>query len=576
MDDLKRVLRLVAPHWRHLLVGGLCSAVVSLLNGALAWMVKPLVDEVFVKGDNHYLTLIALSMPAVFLFRGLFTYGQNYLMNSIGAKVVRDLRDQLFKHLVYLPLGSFGKDTSSTLLSRVMNDAGLLQTLLAFRVKDLFVSAGTVIVLVVVAMYRRWELTLLSLTVLPLAFYFVDRLGKRLKKFSLRAQERLGSITESISEGLRGLKIIKSFNREQDESIRFQALNRSYYRDSMRAVRITEAASLIMEVVSGFGVALIVYYGGALVATGEMTSGDFFSFLTAVMMIYTPAKRLAQVHNGFQQVYAYLDRIDEVLVARTEPDGTRELAGFKDEIAIESVSFCYPEREENALKSVDITVRKGEVVALVGRSGSGKTTLLDLLSRFYLPHQGCISIDGVDIKEFTLHSLRAHIGIVSQDVVLFNDTIAANIAFGKLDATKERIEEAARAAFAHEFIMELPAGYDTHIGEGGARLSGGQRQRISIARAILKDPDIFILDEATSSLDTQSEAMVQQAIDRLIGQEGRGKTVFIIAHRLSTVKRSDRIVVLDRGRVMESGTHEQLLAAGGLYSRLHELQYGTG
>jgi subfamily B ATP-binding cassette protein MsbA len=588
---MKRLLSIVAPYRDRVILSALCSTVVSAANGSLAWLVKPAVDKIFIQGNSGYLVLIGLGVAAVFLLRGVFSFAQNYLMHSVGAKIVRDIRNDLFSHMAYLPLSDFGAESTGAMMSRVISDAATLQELLALRVKDLFVRTGTILVLVGVAFYRRWDLTLIALTVLPFAFYAVGRLGKRLKRVSVKAQMKLANISESLAEGIRGIKIVKSFNMQDRETARFREMTQSYYREYMRSIRIRETAGLIMEVVAGAGIAVIIYYGGTLVAGGAMSSGDFFSFLAAIFMVYTPAKKLAQIGNSLQQARAYVTRIDEVLSKSPEPEGAHDLQPFEKAIAYESVSFRYPGRESDAVRGVDLAARKGELVALVGRSGSGKTTLLDLLSRFYLPQEGRILIDGMDISQASLRSLRGQIGVVSQDVLLFNGTVGANIAYGKEDAGPEEVERAARAAFAHDFIMELPQGYETVIGEGGARLSGGQRQRISIARAILKDPPILILDEATSSLDTQSELMVQRALDTLMekreaapegltgsassgsyGGPSSGKTVFVIAHRLSTIRKADRIVVLEDGRVKEEGSHKELLARGGIYRELYALQ----
>jgi subfamily B ATP-binding cassette protein MsbA len=500
--------------------GAFCSLMVSVINGLFAWVVKTVVDDVFVRGDKALLLAVSLGIIGAFVMRGMFAFFQNYVMFSVGARIVRDIRDHLYRHMVYLPISYFGSDTRGSLMTKVISDAEILKELLAFRVKDFFVSSGTIIILTGVALYRRWDLTLLALGVLPFAFHIVGKLGKRLKKVSRWAQAKLGHITESLSEGITGLKVIKAFGVEEQVSGKFATKTQEYYSEFMKSIKYIQLTSLLMELVAGLGVALIIYYGGQLIAGGEMTSGDFFSFMAAILMIFTPAKRLAQVHNGFQQAKAYLSRIDDVLESPREEEGSLENVGFLRDIVYDNIHFQYAGREGKALDGVSVTLEKGSVVALVGRSGSGKTTFVDLLARFYDPQDGRILIDGIDIREMKSHALRSMIGLVSQNIVLFNDSVRANIAFSRPEARDGEIKMAAEAAFADEFIRGLPDGYDTVIGEEGATLSGGQRQRISIARALLADAPILVLDEATSSLDTQSEMMVQKALDNLMDNDG--------------------------------------------------------
>ncbi len=569
MKDFKRILALVKPYWGRLAVAGVCSVIVSGMNGSLAWLVKPAVDKVFVSKEPTFLILLSLGVMGAYLGRGVFSFFHSYLMRSTGAKVVRDIRNRLYHHMLYLPMSYIHKDSTGAMVSRVINDAGFVQGLLSYTIKDIFVETGTIIVLVCVATYRRWDLTLLSIIVLPVAFYFVARLGKRLKRISHRTQEKIEEITEMLAESFSGSKIIKSFCREEDEMKRFSDRNHGFYRELMRSQRIIEATSLMMEFVGGFGIAFVLWYGGRLVINGAITAGDFFSFLAAIFLIYTPARRLVSANNSLQQAGAPIERIDKLLEEARETDGSVALEGFGNEIVFDNVSFRYEGTEDDALNSVSLTVKKGEIIALVGKSGAGKTTFVDLIPKFFMPVEGKILVDGVDISKVTLKSLRSLIGIVSQDVILFNDTVRANIIYGKPWASEEELLNAAKAAYAHDFITQLPNGYDTVVGERGVRLSGGQKQRLSIARAILKNPPILILDEATSSLDTASEIMVQRALENLMSD----RTAFVIAHRLSTVRRADRIIVMDKGGIAETGTHEELLAAGGIYKKLYSLQF---
>jgi subfamily B ATP-binding cassette protein MsbA len=569
LEGLKRILRLIRPHWQRVALAAVISSIVSALNGSLAWLVKPALDDIFIKKDATLLFLMPLAVLAIFIVKGMFTFFHEYLMRSSAQKIIMDLRNKMYEHILNLPIGYFGKKSSGELISRVVNDSSVLQSVVSLTVKDLFIESTTVIALTGVALWRRWDLTLIALVVLPAAFYGVSRLGKRMRQISRRTQEKISVITEFLNESFAGMKIIKGFCRQRDEAERFRGKNKDFYRESMRSVRVSEFASFIMDAVGGLGIAFILWYGGSLVIRNVITVGDFFSFLTAIFMILTPAKRLANVNIEFQKAQAAFDRIFHMLSEQGEKDGTKELGMIRNEIEFRGVSFAYPSAGQKALDNINMKVKKGEIVAIVGKSGGGKTTLANLLPRFFLPSEGAIYIDGTDISTATFQSLRSQFGIVSQDVILFNDTVKANIAYGNPRAPMEEIIKAAEAAYAHDFIMEMPDGYDATIGERGVRLSGGQRQRLSIARAILKNPPILILDEATSSLDTASEMMVQKALENLM----KDRTTFVIAHRLSTINRADRIVLLDKGRIVESGTHRELYEREGIYKKLYELQF---
>ncbi len=559
------------PYWRRVALAVIAGLIVSGMNAAIAWLAKPAMDDVLIKKDSTLLFLLPLAIFFIFLGKGIFTYAQEYLMRSASQKMVMQLRNRLYRHIVELPLGYFGKNSSGELISKVINDTSVLQELVSLTIKDLFRESATAVALVFVALWRRWDLTLISITVLPTALYGVGKLGKRMRQISRRAQEKISHITEFLSESFSGVKIIKAFCRQANETSRFNEITREYYRENMRATRVSESSTLMMEAVGGLGIAFVMWYGARLIFSNAMTVGDFTSFLTAIFLVYTPAKRLAKINIGIQQARPPLERIHKLLSEPVETDGTEKLKPLSSCIEFRGVSFIYPAAKHKALDNLNLTVNKGEIVAIVGKSGGGKTTMANLLPRFYLPTEGAVLIDGIDISRASADSLRGQFGIVSQDVILFNDTVASNISYGKPSAREEEVVVAAKAAYAHDFIMELPQGYDTVVGERGARLSGGQRQRLSIARAVLKNPPVLILDEATSSLDTASEMMVQRALEDLM----INRTTFVIAHRLSTIKRADRIIVLDKGRILESGTHQELFDKGGLYRKLYEVQFGS-
>ncbi|MFH1703033.1 MAG: ABC transporter ATP-binding protein [Nitrospirota bacterium] len=571
VETIRKIMLLLKPYWRRIVLSGILSVFVSGMSGGVAWLVKPALDGIFLQKDKRLLALLPLAVLVLYILKGTFSFFQSYLMRSVGSKVVRDMRNKLFGQLMYLPVGHYKKESTGSILSRITNDIGSLQGLTGYTIKDLFVESMTVVVLLAVAFYRKWDLALLAVTVLPAAFYGTGRLGKRLRKVSKKVQQKISVITEYLTESFSGIKMIKVFCREDDIIRKFKGKNQDFYREIMRSQRLVEFTSLLMEIIGGLGTAFVLWYGGRLVIKDTITPGEFFSFLVAIFMVYTPARRLAGVYNGIQQARASLERISEVEGKEIEKEGTVSIPPIREMIEFRDVSFHYPGMRHEVLKDINLTIRRGEIIAIVGKSGVGKTTLVDLLPRFHDPSQGVILLDGIDISTASLKSLRGQIGVVSQDVILFNDTVKNNIAFGRPGAAEDEIIGAAKAAYAHDFVNELPQGYETVIGEKGVRLSGGQRQRISIARALLKNPPILILDEATSSLDTESEIMVQRALEKLM----ENRTTIVIAHRLSTIRRATRILVLDKGRIVESGTHEELFRTGGIYRRLYELQFST-
>jgi len=567
-DDLRILWELSRPYFWRLVAAAVCSAILSAINGAIAWAVKPALDSFFVEKSTIFLYLIPLGVVVLFCFRGMFNFFTNYLMSSIGAKIVRTVRKSIYDRLLSLPLSFHTKSTSGSVVSKLLNDVSILQGAVAFTVKDFFVEGGTVVVLAGVAILRRWDLALLSFVVVPLMVLSIGKLGTRMKRTSMKTRKLISRVTTILHESLQGVKIIKAFTMEKEMIARNDGALDDHYRNTMKEVRIDEFSRLLNEVLSGVGVALILFYGAYLVMSNEMSAGSFFSFIAAVLMIYTPLRKLTKVYNNFQQARNVIERIKEILCVETEKTGGIEKT-LSGHIRFDRVSFRYPSAKDYALRNINLEIKPGEIVALVGYSGAGKSTLADLIGGFWYPTEGSVTIDGVSTRDLSLRSLRAHLGMVTQDIVLFNDTIAANISFGNPGAGMKEIREAAEAAYAHEFIMELPNGYDTRIGERGVLLSGGQKQRITLARGILRNPSILLLDEATSSLDTESEQKVQTALEGLMV----GRTTIVIAHRLSTVKKASRIVVMSRGEILQEGTHEELLAQPGLYQELHAMQF---
>jgi subfamily B ATP-binding cassette protein MsbA len=567
-DDLAILWHLSRPYWGRLAAAGLCSIVLSGINAAIAWSVKPATDMVFIGKQVEYLYLLPIGVFVLFFLRGIFTVGNNYLMASIGAKIVRFLRQEVYEKLLALPMSYHSRNSSGDTVSKLLNDVSALQNTVGFTIKDILVESGTIVALAIVAITRKWDLALVSFIAVPLIAYSIAKLGTRMQKTSVQTRLLLARISTIISESLQGMKIIKAFTMEN----KIKALNKEvlaeYYRNTMRETRINEFSSFNADIISGVGVAVIIFYGGALVLSDQISTGDFASFVAAIFLMYTPLRRLSRVHNNFQQGRTALERVREIISVEPEKqDG--DAIEVKGNILFDKVCFRYPASPNDTLNEIDLNVRSGEIIALVGYSGGGKSTLVDLVAGFWYPTAGTIYIEGKDIKTLSLHSLRSHIGTVTQDIILFDDTVRENIRFGRPDATDEEVIEAARAAFAHDFIMEMPAGYDTRIGERGARLSGGQKQRITIARAIIRNPSILILDEATSSLDTESEHQVQKALERLM----QGRTTIVIAHRLSTIQNASRIVVMSGGRIIQEGSHDELISRGGLYQELYNMQF---
>ncbi|MCG2721942.1 MAG: ABC transporter ATP-binding protein/permease [Thermodesulfovibrionales bacterium] len=565
MGAVKRIRNLTRPYWPRILGGIAFGLLVSGITAAIAWAVKPALDEVLVGKKYEYLTFLPLGIVVLFSAKGFFSFCQAYLMRSAAMKLVRETRNTLYHHILRLPIGYFHKESSGVIISRIINDVESLNGLVSDFLKTFIVEIPTVVFLLGVAFYRRWDLTLLSLLLLPFIAYSTRKFGKGIKRKRKEAQRKLSFLTQRIGETIFGARIIKVFNREETLEEKFQNDNKKYYREFMRVVRLKEFTRLVIDVATGLGIAGVLWYGSALIIQGSMTTGVFASVLVAIYMMFSPVKKIGEAYTGIQESRASLERIDTLLMAEHEEKGEISVERFRESIRFEQVSFSFPGTTTQVLREVNLEIRAGEVIAIVGRSGVGKSTLVDLIPKFYLPTSGRVMIDGTDIRRINIHSLRYLIGIVSQDIILFNDSLRENIGFGNPGASEQDIIEAARMAYADEFIRELPEQYNTIIGDRGLKLSGGQRQRIAIARAILKNSPILILDEATSSLDSVSEALVQKALDELM----QGRTTIVIAHRLSTVKNADRILIVEQGSIVDTGRHEELISKNSTYRALY-------
>lgn len=571
MQRYQRLLNYLRPYRLRLLGAVVCAVLVSLLTATYAYLVKPVLDEIFFSKNTGMLAILPLIVLGTSALKGGANYGRAYLMRFVANRIIQDVRDQLYQHLLVMPLGFFNRHTTGKLMSRVLNDVTMVQTLISNVVKDLFQQVVTLVFLVCVLFYQNSVLALMAVVVLPFSYYPIKRFSWRLRKISHAMQEKMADLSGLIQETFSGIRVVKGFTGEDYEAERLKVKNKDYFRKTMKSVRISELAPFLMEVIGAFGAALIIWTGGYQVVQGNMSPGAFFSFLAACWLMYAPMRHISRANNTIQISLAGVERVFSLLDTQTERHserGKKELVPFQRDIQFQDVTYYYEGGSEPALEKVSFRVKSGEVVALVGISGAGKTTLANLIPRFYEINEGSILMDGVDIREVTLGSLRSQIGVVSQDTVLFNDTVSNNIAYAA-NASAESIIKAAEVAYAHSFIEKLPEGYQTVIGERGLRLSGGERQRLAIARAIFKNPPILILDEATSNLDAESEEMIQKALKHLL----KGRTTFVIAHRLATVMNAHKILVIEQGHIVETGKHEELLKKGGLYKRLFELQF---
>jgi len=571
VNALLRLLRYARPYRLRLAAAAAWMLLYGAASAYLAYLVRDVFDKVLRTGSE--VGLVAASIIVAYVLKGLGSYFSTFLMADVGQHVVMDVRNTLYRHILGQSAGFFARRTTGQLMSRITNDVGQIQHTVSETIGDLLRESLALVGYVSLLFYLDYRLALVCLTGAPLVMYPLVHLGQRLRKTTRLSQEELERMSHVSAEAFTGHRIVKAFGSEPREAARFAGVARRLFRANMRVTAVLSSLPPIMELLGGFGMAAALWYGSREILSGQMTPGEFTSFCAALFLMYGPAKKLSRVNASIQQSIAASERIFEMLDTHTEVQDRPwavPLARVARSIEFRDVSFNYDDdRAHRILRGVSFTVGVGQMVAIVGRSGAGKTTLANLIPRFYDVTGGAILIDGVDIRDVTLKSLRDQIGLVTQETVLFDDTIANNVAYGAPQADRARIEAAARAAHAHEFISVLPGGYGTVIGERGQRLSGGQRQRLAIARALLRDSPILILDEATSSLDSESELLVQEALATLI----MNRTSLVIAHRLSTVRRADLIVVLERGRIVETGRHEELLSrAGGAYAKLYALQ----
>lgn len=568
----KEMLSLAKDNWPRLAVAVVCSAMVAAMTSVSAYLVKPAVEKIFEQKDAQMLVLIPVVIIAVYIIKGVAAYGSGYLLSYVGQDIIRRLRNRMYSHIQDLPLAFFQGEKTGDLMSRITNDVAVISSMFTSAITGSIRDGFTVIGLITVTFFLIPKLAVFTFIVFPIAVYPIFYIGRKIRRVRLGVQESWADLSVFLHETFTGTKIVKAFNMEGHEKNRFAKKSRKIFRLEMKENKVREMSSPLMELLGGLGVGFIIWYGGRHVISGTYSFGAFMAFLTAVGLMYQPLKKISRLNNAIQRGLAAMDRIYPILERKSdiiETVSPVDIPSGSHRIAFENVSFKYD--RDLVLKNITLRVKTGEIIALVGMSGGGKTSLVNLIPRFYDPTEGQVLIDGVDIRQFSIAGLRSQIAIVTQEPILFNDTVRSNIAYGTPEASDQQIADAAKAAYAYEFIESFPDGFDTSIGELGGRLSGGQRQRICIARALLKDAPILILDEATSSLDSESEILVQKALENLM----EGRTTFVIAHRLSTIGNADRIIVIVDGRIVEEGRHDQLLSLRQEYYKLYQMQFAN-
>ena len=567
---LKRTLDYFLPYWWLMLVSAIFSLIVGAMDGAFAWLVEPVLRRIFAGHDTGIFLLVPIGVILLFIIRGISRYLYDATIKLAGQKAIQDIRNDFYQRAIRQDMAFFSRQATGDLMSRLTNDITTMQEGMSQVVTGLFRDLISVVVLLGVIFYRNWQLAAICFVVFPLTIYPAQVIGKRIKLAARQSLQVMGGLGTTIQESFSGVKVIKAFGLEEQVIERFAGENLRYLQQYRKYIKYGSLATPVTEMIISLGVAAVIYVGGSQVMAGRMSPAELFSFITAMIMLFTPVKKLQSSYNVVQRSAGAAERVFQTMDVQRlivdDKDAT-ELVRVSGRVEFRDVGFSYG--DEPVLQGVNLQVAPGQMVALVGPSGGGKSTLVALLMRFYDISTGAILLDGHDLRSVSLASLNRQFALVDQETTLFNDSIANNIRYGKPGATEQEVIAAATAAFAHDFILQLPEGYQTNIGDRGLRLSGGQRQRLCIARAILRDAPILILDEATSALDTESEQMVQQALDNLM----QGRTSFIIAHRLSTVQHADLIVVLEDGRILETGSHADLLEGSGLYSRLHALQF---